>query len=296
MTSYLTRLHSCQQKAYISATINTIKRKKNKHLKFVKWWDDEVRYLYAIHRKWFKLYNGNKQNNFYKRKKNTTYDLFRKKQKQNIERISKSKYKFLNKLFCTNRIEGWKHFKRLTRTTTKTTLTANEIKIEFQKHFCEKLVPDSPQLVNHQRIVDEFLNNYNGYSDEFSIDLIEMNELLKNLPNGRKAGFSGSPYELYKYCMLETVNKMLCQLITSIMRHGIIPYHFNIALVTPLIKDTKKSLDCVKNIRPISVSDSITNIFEAILLKRLNEQVQFESKQFGFKPLSSYNHAIWCLY
>ena len=102
-----------------------------------------------------------------------------------------------------------------------------------------------------------------------------MNSILKTLPNGRKSGFSGSPYELYKYCTLEYINLMLCQLITHIIRNGIIPYHFNIALVTPLIKDPKKPRDCANF---IIFAENFLKFLSAHITRSIKKMVLFTNQ------------------
>jgi hypothetical protein len=63
----------------------------------------------------------------------------------------------------------------------------------------------------------------------------------------------------------------------------------------PLVKDAKKELDDPNNLRPISISDAIANIFETIILSELDNYCDDGIKQFGFKTGSSCNHAAFCL-
>ena len=79
------------------------------------------------------------------------------------------------------------------------------------------------------------------------------------------------------------------------INYGEIPYLFNVAIVVPLVKDSTKPNDDPNNLRPISISDAISNIFEMILLDRLNRHSPEELKQFGFKAKSSCGHAAFCI-
>lgn len=73
------------------------------------------------------------------------------------------------------------------------------------------------------------------------------------------------------------------------------PFNFNIAIIKPLVKDDKKSNSDINNIRPISVSDTITNIYESLILEKLNQSMPNNDKQFGFKSNSSCAHAVFVL-
>ena len=56
--------------------------------------------------------------------------------------------------------------------------------------------------------------------------------------------------------------------------NGFMPENFNLGRITPILKDTNKSNKMINNIRPITVSDVISNIFEKYLLYRVNEQIK----------------------
>ena len=73
------------------------------------------------------------------------------------------------------------------------------------------------------------------------------------------------------------------------------PFHFNVAIMIPIVKDHKKDCNDPNNLRPISISDAISNIFEMILLVELDRNCDDGLKQFGFKSKSSCNHAAICL-
>ena len=57
----------------------------------------------------------------------------------------------------------------------------------------------------------------------------------------------------------------------------------------------KKSSEDINNIRPVSVSDALTTIFEKILLIESEKTHKSDKKQFEFKTLASCAHAIFTL-
>ena len=61
------------------------------------------------------------------------------------------------------------------------------------------------------------------------------------------------------------------------------PADFNTRQIFALIKDEAKSSSNLNNIRPISVSDCFTNIFEKLFLIEIDKRLIDSPKQFGFK-------------
>jgi hypothetical protein len=93
-----------------------------------------------------------------------------------------------------------------------------------------------------------------------------------------------------KYGSSDELIFLLKQLFQTMINTGVFPDDFNIALITPLIKD-KNVLDDPNNTRPISVADALTNFFEKILLKLIDSEKKDEEEQFGFKSNSSCGRA-----
>jgi len=237
--SYLANnIHSCQQLAYNSAVNTILKRVKKKNSKSAQWWTDEVELLYREYRKQNKLFlecspSRTVRKKILKKNKNIAYDQFRRCQRLNKELIEKRKFVKLESEFCRNRIDGWKLFKRMYRENNCLNATAEQVKVEFEKHFTQKIAPDSPSLQIHKEIVENFTREQinKTYQHEV-ITLDELENVLFSLPNGKKAGMSGSPYELFKYGTNVYVNQNLCNIFNTILREGKLPYLFNITIIT----------------------------------------------------------------
>lgn len=73
------------------------------------------------------------------------------------------------------------------------------------------------------------------------------------------------------------------------------PFLFNISILKPIVKDTKKSNKDANNLRSVAVSDAFSNIFEAVLLNELEKQYTDKDQQFCFKKNSSCSHAVFVL-
>ncbi|RNA41785.1 RNA-directed DNA polymerase from mobile element jockey-like [Brachionus plicatilis] len=80
-----------------------------------------------------------------------------------------------------------------------------------------------------------------------------------------------------------------------IINSGIIPNFFNFGKISPVVKDEKKAKNDVNNIRPITISDTLANIYEKLIMIELDKSHNGVPNQFGFTSKSSCNHAVFAL-
>ena len=74
------------------------------------------------------------------------------------------------------------------------------------------------------------------------------------------------------------------------------PKHLKISILRPLCKNPKKPKYLTGNLRPIAISDPLTNVFEKILkIVQIKKLFKCDSLQFSFKSKSSCKHAIFAL-
>ena len=159
------------------------------------------------------------------------------------------------------------------RLKTNTKLTASQVKKVFEEQFTTRITEASPELNEHEKNVKQFLQNHRPKMEpkmepKIIIRRARLSMILKKLRNGKRAGFSGVTYEMFKYTFghnWELID-LLCELFSDMLNSGDLPYLFNITIMIPLIKDHKKELDDPNNLRPISISDAISNIFEMLIL------------------------------
>jgi hypothetical protein len=64
---------------------------------------------------------------------------------------------------------------------------------------------------------------------------------------------------------------------------GFIPNEFNLTIIKPIIKDNKKKEFDINNFRPVSISNSLAQIFERVILKLSPNLIKSDDNQFGFK-------------
>ncbi|CAF0811999.1 unnamed protein product [Brachionus calyciflorus] len=119
--------------------------------------------------------------------------------------------------------------------------------------------------------------------------------IIENFPSGKCAGFNDVRYEMIKYSKGDNLIDLLKLIFEKMINYQIVPFNFNISVNKSIIKDAKKSKSDINNLRPVSISDAFSNIYEAILLTDLEKQHIDNHKQFGFKSKSSCSHAIFSL-
>lgn len=71
------------------------------------------------------------------------------------------------------------------------------------------------------------------------------------------------------------------------------PDKLNISIIRPILKDLNKPSDDVSNLRPISISNCFAQILEKILAHKCSALTESHKNQFGFKPKTSCQHAIF---
>jgi hypothetical protein len=103
------------------------------------------------------------------------------------------------------------------------------------------------------------------------------------------AGFDGISNNMIKKSMSDRLISVLKDFMNAILCTGRIPENFNRILIIPIIKDKSKKIFDVNNLRPISVSNCLSQVFERIILYKSKFLKETSSNQFGFQlGLSTY--------
>ncbi len=119
--------------------------------------------------------------------------------------------------------------------------------------------------------------------------------VIKNLKNGKAVGFSGVSNEMLKHGNTEVINSTLTYRMEWMVNTATIPKLFNISILKPLIKDQTKGSNQLSNLRPLSISDLYTHIFEKLILIEVRIYHCDHKKQFGFRGNASCSHATFIL-
>ncbi|RNA07484.1 RNA-directed DNA polymerase from mobile element jockey-like [Brachionus plicatilis] len=272
-----------------SEMLNTA-RETNKNIKLqVKkikrnfWWDKEIKDLHIKMRFFLKLYKNNQYSNF-------NYKMFKKRfrseQRKRIKTKNDKKAWKLN-LSYKDKNKFWKLIG----------LSCDILEASFKKLFNNKIIKENQQHEEYlnmvKREVLDYEKNIKDNKEPYVIPEEDIKNILQNLKNGKSVGFNDVTNEMYKYGMCDTIITIIKLVIEKIIQFGQVPKIFNIGKIMPIIKDEDKPKNDLNNIRPITISDVISNIYEKIMLKEIMKTHEDPDKQLGFKKNSSCSHAIF---
>ena len=88
---------------------------------------------------------------------------------------------------------------------------------------------------------------------------------------------------MIKNCSNFFIERYLFLFFRFIFQYGVIPDDLNITHLVPIKKDKKKSINDIDNLRPISISYTLAQIFERLLLLKMDKVNNTHIDQFGYK-------------
>ena len=89
------------------------------------------------------------------------------------------------------------------------------------------------------------------------------------------------------------LNSSILYLFQFIFKYGVIPKDFNNVHIIPIVKDRNKSNNDLSNLRPISISNTLAQIFERIIKNKIPQLSNTHQNQFGYKNKTSCTHALF---
>jgi hypothetical protein len=145
----------------------------------------------------------------------------------------------LDQLFKLDSDTFWKKIKAAQQTTQDIDMTIDVSTEEYKELFN---VPfDS--TIDKERITAELNEKIKTTPDEFTIieeSMVE--EVIKDLKNGKSTGYLGISNEMVKYSVMggsKRVVEYLTILFNKMIESSKVPESFNISIVKPIIKDEK---------------------------------------------------------
>ena len=119
--------------------------------------------------------------------------------------------------------------------------------------------------------------------------------VIKNIPNGKSVGSAGVSGEMFKYGISGELVKTLNMIFSKMINYQVMPYLFNVGIIKPIVKNENEDPNDINNLRPITISDVLANIYEKLIIIEMDKKHTHNDKQFGFKKSSSCNHAVFTL-
>ena len=131
-------------------------------------------------------------------------------------------------------------------------------------------------------------------TDQLQFSSEEVLEAISSLAKGKAPGPDGIEGEHLLYAGSKFISH-LTSLLNSIAKAGYIPKAFRKGFTIPLLKGPNKDVTDPGNYRGISLLSNMAKVLEKLLLPRIEEIVQLNPLQGGFRPGLSSNHSALIL-
>ncbi|RMZ99708.1 RNA-directed DNA polymerase from mobile element jockey-like [Brachionus plicatilis] len=99
-----------------------------------------------------------------------------------------------------------------------------------------------------------------------------VNVEIDELPNGKSSVFGDTCNEMFKYGCIDELSIILAKIFETMIKYNQLPYLFNVGKILPILKNNNGPNNEINNTRPITISDTISNLFEKYILHRLERK------------------------
>lgn len=175
-----------------------------------------------------------------------------------------------------DRNEFWKFIRKERQR--ESTIDMNKIDFEV---FYKKLYASETSCSDFQRTIDECVhervNSLCGRRLHSTVTLVEVETAIRSLSLGKSVGYDGVSAEMYYHGVDTALANVITWYFGELFSIGYIPKDFNVSLITPIPKSHQQSSDPA-DFRPISVSSSLSLIFESVIKTSIES-----SRRVGFK-------------
>ena len=110
----------------------------------------------------------------------------------------------------------------------------------------------------------------------------------------KAAGFDGIETEHLLYSH-PVISVLLCRLFNSMLRCGCVPNDFHMGIIIPAIKDVNADVSASNNYRGITLSPTISKLFELCIMEKFSHFFDSSDLQFGFKKSLGCSNAIFAV-
>ena len=136
--------------------------------------------------------------------------------------------------------------------------------------------------------------NYNRKSDyKYSISVKDVRNAIAKLKSNKKEE-NGLNINHFKIDSAR-LNILLSLLFNSMLIHGVSPDELMVGIMSPLIKDSRKSQQISDNYRSLTIGTCISKIFDTIIKAKHSDIFKTSDNQFGFKENLSTNMCTFAL-
>ena len=134
-------------------------------------------------------------------------------------------------------------------------------------------------------------SNVNDNLAKYILSVEQVDNAIRKLKLGKAIGADriSAEHIVYAHPVIVTI---LTKLLNLLVLFEYVPNGFGIGVLIPIPK-SEKDLDRTDNYRGITVNPVISKIFEHCLLALFNKHLSTSSRQFGFKPKTGCNKALY---
>ena len=166
------------------------------------------------------------------------------------------------------------------------------IRHEFSRYFKSVVTPNTAGADDYyKQKVDDMINALPVQSAPL-IDVILLQDCVNDMKSNKSPGYDGICCEHIKYGGVQLLVH-LCLLFNSMIAHSFVPTDFCFGMIVPLLKDKHGDSSRLDMYRGITLSCTVSKLFESVLVAMFGNSLQSSDLQFGFKKNSSCCHALF---
>ena len=170
---------------------------------------------------------------------------------------------------------------------------------KFASHFQKSCEAGSDSILSAKQD-SEIATKLHDYitcanANKFSLlDVETVDRCLRQMSKCKAPGIDNIEVEHLLYAHPLAV-VLLCVLFNVMLKHGTVPRIFSSGIIVPVVKDKHGDTTDINNYRGITLSPSISKLFEKCLLVKFGELLAVSPQQYGFQKKLSCGHAIYSL-
>jgi len=204
----------------------------------------------------------------------------------------------LDSFYNSNRMAFWRRIARFKKRKRKS-FDKDPVDVEAFGSFYRDLFShrDRASTVEQQNIRSHVEAHYLSLQDMEPDSMFTDSEVkfaIDDLSLNKACGIDYVSAEMLRYGDIHELTVVLRHMFNTIVSTGHVPDDFNISVVTPIPK--KGEQHTPGDFRPISVSSVFANIFERLLLSKMDRVVTgISNNQFGYRHRTSCKHAYFAV-
>jgi hypothetical protein len=287
-------LQTCIENAKHKLIEVEIQQKKNKYRKVKEVWNEDmsnINRLKRFHSVMVAKYDDAKARSIRKYYKQRMRHVYRRE----LKAIHTRKIQKLNEAYMNDKSSFWQTIKNRDRNMETVDAPMDQIEDYYDKIFnsMNTINDDDLNNINKSNII--LLDKISTKKHNIKIQYEIVENIIKRLKNKKAAGHQKTENECFKYSNTGRISKIISKFFQYMINNNIMIEELNIGVIKLLIKDKKKDNTDLNNTRPITVSDTLATIFEAIMMLYIKQGYIEANQQMGFKSNSSTLHAIFTL-